>query len=230
MAEETKPTESAAPSGGDLPTAESPAPEPASENGETQDQTDYKRLYLDSKTKIEEANRILRERQESEARHTPAADAQPEAVAKYRQEVYTAAQQGVGWAQDLVESWEDQREITNVLRVVVDSLPADRKEALKEYAQNRSKYGTLEAAQEAISARKLREENTRLQAELKRATANRVDPNIPETGSREGANSSPKAVETMTRADWQQRQSSLSQDERMAEQRKRLNGEIVIRG
>lgn len=230
MADETKPTESAAASGGDLPQAESPAPVPASENGEAQDQTDYKRLYLDSKTKIEEANRILRERQESEARPTPAADVPPEAVSKYRQEVYAAAEQGVGWALDLVESWEDNREITNVLRELVDTLPDDRKAALKEYASNKSKYGTLENARNAIELKKLREENARLQSDYKKATANHVSANIPTTDTREGASSAPTKTQEMTRADWLKRQSTLSDDERRAEQYKRSRGEIVVRG
>lgn len=229
MADEPKETTGTpTPDGGDAqPTATTGTPAEDGRNASDGDERWKEALVW--KAKAERLNEVEAKLAELEARQTPAADVSTDQVAAYYAEVERQAMNGTPWAIAEVRRLKLDAERDEALRILADALPPERKEVLKEYAQNRHKYGTPEAAAEALEARKLREKVQALEAENKRLSTNRVDPNVVPTATREGPAATTSTRE-MTRAEWLERQNSLDDDERRAEQLARIKGRIVVKG
>ena len=235
MADETQTTGTPAPEGGDAavtPTAGTPSAD-GRDAGSTE--PDYKEMYLGLKPKLEELNRMKEERERQPVQPAPAADTGDD-IATYYSQLDTVVNDpnqsdiAVKWAKSEKVRIERDAQRDQLLSVMFDGLPSEQKEVVQEFARNRHKYGTPEAAKEALDGRRLREQNAKLQAELAaaKATSARLNANVPVTDSREALVASPK--KEMTRAEWEHRQKNLPDKARMQEQVKLRRGEISIQG
>lgn len=197
------------------------------------------------KAKAERLNEAERELQELRARlQPPAADDDDDLelahLQRCQQEVAEAKARGERpptWAVRDLRSYEREQQMAQVLGVVFEKLPDDAKAAVKEYAANPAKYpGGIKQAQAELQRQSLEKAQTdqaaliaQLKAENERLKANRVSPDTVRTSGSEGPTSAPEK-QTMTRAQWLERQQSLSADDRMAEQRMRSKGLIDVQG
>jgi hypothetical protein len=220
-------------------TTESPADDavdsPAGESG-----VNWQKKYLAAKGAEEEANRLRRENQELRERtqSSPAiADAGPTVQSQREQQIIEAANNGELWAQTLLEERERIRAEQTImardsvtlykLNLIPD--PALREEIRTEFATNRPRYQDIEQAKTTVESRKKDAEIQRLQAALRKAEGSKPPPDTVRTVTKEVFASGTTAKE-MTRAQWLERQESLSDEDRMREQRLRINGKIVVKG
>lgn len=248
MADEAKTTGTESGDGGDAKATGTPDDSGRDAGSEP----DYKKMYLESKDKIEDANRIRAERDVLKERleQAPAAtDDEPadgvnwavvEDFARRGDEVAKAQVQGRAESAQLVKALIDRDQ----LRDIEDQKL--RQETYELYQKNRSRFGDPRAALDHIQAqrldqdkKKLLEENEKLRAAL--AASSKPDTDVVRTHMRDVPASEHK-IREMTRAEWDadqaryERQWSNQENpdinasgERMARQRELRAGKIKIK-
>ena len=220
---------------------------PADDRDASSKEPDYKTMYLESKDKIEEANRIRAERDELKERleHAPAAPvdepleededdlpgvqewaSKQDQVAQGLLKVAKAVKKGRAERAELVKAIIDRDQ----LRDIPD--PVLRKEVYEHYQRNRNRFEDPKSALDNIQARRLQAEKDKLVEEnerLKKAVAQAAikPPDGVPTHLR-GAPGSEKDIVKMTRAQWLKDQAELGDDERMAQQTLRRKGLINV--
>jgi len=223
-------------SGGDPAKPESLQPAPDSRSS---DSTDYKKLteqlkqeLLAQKPKIEEANRILAER---DAAPPPAATA-PGGDA-YWADIEKGAAAGdyacMGALALKKQREEDRRDIADALQIQAITDEAERNEVATLYLQQRNRFGDVDVARRVNREGKLAADNEKLRDALKLAQVNKPDPNVVRTDTREVTASQSKAS-TMTNTEWQARQARLKTEgnysEMYADQLQRRKGKLKVEG
>lgn len=209
MADETKP-ESAVPSGGEPAKPETPAPAGVRDASK---EPDYKRLYLDGKTKIEEANRILREK-ERDPEPAPAATGKAPKAEDW-------AAQGDDVAARLLKAEENQVLFDELNRMRARGLSEeDEDELLAHFRANRHRLGDLKAARAELLEPKrnktLADENADLKEKLRLSEVNKPDPNTIRTVEREVVASRMKG--TISKAQYAQDQKNMDRFDAMKQQ------------
>ncbi len=182
-------------------------------------------MYLEAKTKVEEANRILKERE-----RTP--EPAPAATGKVpRAEDW--ASQGDDVAARLLLAEDYIRLESDLNRMRRTGLTEDEEtELLEHFRENRFRLGDLKAAKaELIDTRRaktLAEENEALKAKLKQAEINAEarGPNVIRTAEREVTASRLKG--TISRAQFDKDQKGLSMLESLKQQQALLDGHLRL--
>jgi len=222
MAEEPTTTGTPGQEGGDAVAAGTPAPEGRDAEGK---EPDYKALFLASKSKLEEANRILRESKE-EPEPSPAAAGTADLSRVDWSVVEYHAKRGdeVAKAQLLVRDTLVQNEIRSQLSEIHD--PAEREATRKHFLANTHRLGDVSAALKEVREPRLAEENQKLREALAKAT----QPAKPQVGGPPIIRDVP-AVEykdRMTKREWDAEQKTLPRFEAMKRQRLLNEGKISV--
>lgn len=241
MAEETT-AGTAAPEPGDAAVVETPTTESPSDAGrDAAQEPDYKQMYLDAKSKVEEANRLRDqvERLQSErAQPQPAAASAtevPDEIEELEREAAEFANPTDGRKRDPVAAL--------VLRERAERLEHQRNEAwarqllaIADVDQRRAVYsefmqgGYADPNQARVKIE--RDQYEKKVGELTEQLANKDKKpevnNVPGARAREAPAGRPKEVKVMTRAEWQRDQDTLDDDERREQQLRRREGRIRV--
>lgn len=156
---------------------------------------DFTRLNLEWKAKAERLNALeakygsnFESAIEQRQPQSPAADSQTNADAAYWADVVESARNGDHAAkaaiQIEIQRRQDKRDMMDALALRDIADVTERQEVYNLYTNNRTRYGDVEAAREAVRARRLEAELTKTREEIKRNTA-KVDPDVVRTHSRE---------------------------------------------
>lgn len=235
MADEQQTTGTPTQEGGDAAetqTAGTPAPEG---RDAVSSAPDWKQLYLESKSTIEEANRVIRaSREETPRTPTPAGDEENERrnYEAYVKQVADNAQDqnSLLWARQEQRRLQHERQMMDnqqltlqTLGAVIQALPEEHQAPFRELAAHPEKYNSLADAQREIHLRKQQSEVNRLQQEIKRLQNQNAVP----TAGRE-TQSVPEAKKEYTRTEWERRQAALTRPQAYAEQAELRRGEVKV--
>ena len=188
---------------GDPVDPESPSGSETTGTPESSREPDYKTLYLQSKDKVEEANRMRRENAELKARlqQSPAAangrgqarTDRDEQINRLATEFQDPLAQGhlelkMELRKELAQTIEGISQLRELDKIKDET---EREETLRHFEENSHRLGDVKAAHNEIKAKKLERENeamrtehTRIAAELKRISG-RPDPGVARTAVRE---------------------------------------------
>jgi hypothetical protein len=218
MADEANTTETKIASEGEPAKPETPAPDSGRDGASKE--PDYKRMYLDGKGKIEEANRILREREQRDPEPAPAATGKAPRAEDW-------AAQGDDVAARLLQAEQNQILFAELTRMRLDGMTGEEEQkVLDHFRANRYRLGDLKAARAELLEPTRTEEIASLKEKLRLAEVNKPDPNVIRTAEREVTASRMKG--TISRAQFDKDQKNLTHMESLKQQQALLDGALRL--